>query len=331
MTNIILEFLHRSGTLRLARLLPSRHFIVLNFHRVRDEPTAFHDDLIEVNSRQFREHLEWLGRRTEFISEEKIAGLHPGGKPKMLITFDDGYADSHEVIAPILERAGIPAIFFIAPGVLDKRQLGAWDRIAYLVKKFKGKQFRFRGRDFIMARGPRTVYLELAKWSQSSLPDRGDEFVAELGATLEIPLATPEMMGRELVTWDQVRDLKRRGFSIGGHSYSHRVLSSLSLADQEEEMKLTRQRLEEEQIYPRSFAFPFGTPNTYSWETREAAKNAGFEFIFSFSGQIPRARNIDPIRIDRVPFKSSIAKYDFLVSLPGANNFLEKLREWSRP
>jgi peptidoglycan/xylan/chitin deacetylase (PgdA/CDA1 family) len=326
-TQLILEFLHRSGIPVLARLFPRRHLVVLNFHRVHDQASPFHDGMIEINSQQFREHLKWLARYVTFVSEREIEKLAPGGRTKMMLTFDDGYCDSHDVIAPILEELGIPATFFVAPGMLDRRVLGAWDRIAYLVKKVPGSTFRFRNREFSLLGGTRGAYLALGGMSQNSLPDQGDEFVVELATALGIAPPTPEEQSPELLTWNQVRDLQRRGFSIGCHSFSHRVLSSLSLEEQDDEIVLARSRLIAEGIEAKSFAYPFGTPDTYSWETREAALRAGYRLIFSFSGQAPQIGKIDPSRIDRVAFKSTIAKYDFLVSFPGAHNLAQRFRD----
>lgn len=326
MTQVFFESLHRSGIPFVARLLPSRHLLVLNFHRVRDEASPFHDGMIELNSKQFSEHMAWIARRADFVNEESLHTLKSGGRPKVMLTFDDGYSDAHEVVAPILEKAGIPASFFVAPGMLDQRKLGSWDRIAYLVKKCPVKKFQFRGRDFSLEDGIRSACLELGDWSQASLPDRGDEFVTDLASTLGIAPPSREEQSREMLTWDQVRDLCRRGFSIGCHGLSHRVLSSLSLEEQEEEILRARDRLTEEKISAGSFAYPFGSPETYSWETRQAVLRAGFKLIFSFSGQAPKISGIDPSRIDRVAFKSTLAKYDFLLSFPSAHNFAQRFR-----
>lgn len=82
----------------------------------------------------------------------------------------------------------------------------------------------------------------------------------------------------------------------------------------------------EEGVDPISFAFPFGAPETYSWETRELVKRAGYRLIFSFSGVAPRIDRLDHTRIDRIAFKSTISKYDFLISWTAIHNFLQKIR-----
>lgn len=330
MIRAISESLHRSGILYFARLLPKQYFLVINFHRVSDAPTDFHDSLIEVKPSAFRQHIEWLSRRAEFISEAQIASVKRGGKQKILLTFDDGYRDSYEVIAPILESMGIPAIFFVTPNALDRRLLGPWDRIAYLVKKTSQQRFSFRGSEFSLENGPKPVYQWLGYMNQSQIPDQSEEFVAELAEVLKVEQASCDRMSKALVTWEQVRDLSKRGFAVGGHGFSHKIISSLTLEEQEEEMRLAKARLSAEKIPSRSFAFPFGTPDTFSWESREAVLAAGFEYLFSFYDRAQCIRRMDTTLIHRVAYKSTVAKYNMLLSAPGLYNLLQASRERSQ-
>jgi peptidoglycan/xylan/chitin deacetylase (PgdA/CDA1 family) len=44
------------------------------------------------------------------------------------ITFDDGYRDNFDNAAPILERLGLPATFFVATGFIGTDEVAWWDR-----------------------------------------------------------------------------------------------------------------------------------------------------------------------------------------------------------
>ena len=65
--------------------------------------------------------LAWLQRRFRIIDYETFERLMrtPApvlDQPAVLLTFDDGFRSQYEVAAPILEEAGLRALFFVVPG-----------------------------------------------------------------------------------------------------------------------------------------------------------------------------------------------------------------------
>jgi peptidoglycan/xylan/chitin deacetylase (PgdA/CDA1 family) len=51
------------------------------------------------------------------------------------LTFDDGYRDNLEVGALVLERLGLPATFFLVPGILDGAVSPWWETVAWAVQR----------------------------------------------------------------------------------------------------------------------------------------------------------------------------------------------------
>jgi len=65
--------------------------------------------------------LEWLSTRFPFLTpEEFLSSDHPG----VLLTFDDGFANNHDVVLPLLEQYEAPAVFFVATQHIGVR--GRW-------------------------------------------------------------------------------------------------------------------------------------------------------------------------------------------------------------
>ncbi len=72
----------------------------------------------------FCRQVDWLCENFSLIDFETLASYLEGGEAApsgddrlaLLLTFDDGLASNHEVAAPILEAAGVHAVFFIVPG-----------------------------------------------------------------------------------------------------------------------------------------------------------------------------------------------------------------------
>lgn len=103
--------------------------------------------------------------------------------------------------------------------------------------------------------------------------------------------------GRRLMAWPEIRDLVRGGFEVGSHSHSHRQLDTLTVGQAEEEIRRSREVLEEG-LGSRvtSFAYPHG------YHTRRIAElirangyTAGCAVKHAFSH-----RADDPLALGRV-------------------------------
>jgi peptidoglycan/xylan/chitin deacetylase (PgdA/CDA1 family) len=89
--------------------------VVLCYHSVRPHTLmkySTHSDL-------FEQHLAWLVEHCEVVGFESV--LQPGGvRPRVCLTFDDGYVDNLEHALPLLQRYGLKATFFITTGFLER-------------------------------------------------------------------------------------------------------------------------------------------------------------------------------------------------------------------
>lgn len=92
---------------------------VLLYHRVNNVSS----DNLTTSERRFFEHMEVLRRHYPALGlSEAVAALRTGrylGPNVVVITFDDGYADNHDVAAPILGHFGLPATFFVTAGLIE--------------------------------------------------------------------------------------------------------------------------------------------------------------------------------------------------------------------
>ena len=114
----------------LARDFSSK-MVIVTFHRVNDrldlDGITCNSTTFETFCRYFRSHF------TVVPLSEQIAGIRArrnmGGT--LSITFDDGYRDNAEVAAPILQRLGLAATFFVVTGFIGTEYTPPWD--AHLV------------------------------------------------------------------------------------------------------------------------------------------------------------------------------------------------------
>ncbi len=256
---------------------------VLFFHRVFADP----DPLMpgEPTAQSFDAMLGWLQAQFTLLPlDEAVRRCGDGSLPPAAaaITFDDGYRDNHAVAAPLLQRRNIPATFFIASRFLDGGLM--WnDGIAEAIRHTT------RARLHLAEWG--LPDLPLGDWASRSHavgtllqklkylpPAERDDAVRTVQAACGTAPPTDLMM-----TSDQVRDLNRRGFGIGGHTCHHPILTSLPDAEAEREIAQGRADLQactDSEV--RLFAYPNGRlGKDYDHRHREMTRRAGFTAAFT--------------------------------------------------
>ena len=126
------------------------------------------------------------------------------------------------------------------------------------------------------------------------------ELVKELSTACEVELPPADLQDRELMTWDEIRNAARCCITVGSHTHTHRVLSTIDLDAQKEEMDISRTILEREVANPvRSIAYPVGGNQHFTEQTQCTAADCGYELGFAF-GDINRGRSLSRYRINRV-------------------------------
>lgn len=101
--------------------------LAVNFHYIRESQLPY-EGIHPVTPEQFEHQLDVLGRAFSFVGQQDILGALDGVRvlPELacIITFDDGLLEQYESAWRILERKGIPALFFVNPSTaLDGRVL----------------------------------------------------------------------------------------------------------------------------------------------------------------------------------------------------------------
>ncbi len=108
------------------RLLRGRGLVVL-FHRVDDRLAG---NPISATVREFESFCAFFRRYFEVIPFGTMVDRAEAGQDlsgTLAITFDDGYRDNAATAAPILQRFGLPACFFIATDFIGTDRIPWWD------------------------------------------------------------------------------------------------------------------------------------------------------------------------------------------------------------
>lgn len=259
---------------------------VLNLHRIGDVASSKLDpNVYSCSAEKLEQHLRYLKRYFDVVSLNNVIELvsshHKANGRYLLVTFDDGYKDNAELAFSILKSLEIPAVFFIATGLIENNALPWWDKVAYLIQcshiqKIKlpywSETVEFTGNRQIFVR----MILNQIKKSKSPI----DEQIADLENFVGMPSPYPDA---EFMSWNDIRMLSKNGMDIGAHSHSHDILAKLDDAQMLFELSHSKAILEEQLSKPvRAFSYPVGSKNTYNDSVIEALKNNGYEIAFNF-------------------------------------------------
>jgi peptidoglycan/xylan/chitin deacetylase (PgdA/CDA1 family) len=123
--------------------------------------------------------------------------------------------------------------------------------------------------------GYRDNYIEAAPvLARLGLPATVFVVTGRLGAWLDHDVRAAES---RLMSWEDLRALAGAGWTIGGHTLSHPILTRLSEADQRREISCCKAQIEERLgLCAEAFAYPFGSALDFSEVTRAIVRECGY-------------------------------------------------------
>ena len=256
---------------------------ILIFHRVLPEPDALLPDVPWADA--FEARMRWVNAWFNVLPlGHAIDLLYAGRIPSraLAITFDDGYADNEELAAPILQRLGMTATFFVSTGFLGGGCM--WnDRVIEALRSCEAT-------DIDLGR------LGLARYPLASNAERNAAIAAVLTAIKHLEpdrrqAATDAIVaaagGRPspalMMQPQQVRRLRELGMEVGAHTVTHPILTRLAPDAALAEMSTSKRVLEDLLGEPvELFAYPNGVPGQdYGAEHARMARDCGFRAAVS--------------------------------------------------
>ncbi|MFT4937539.1 MAG: peptidoglycan/xylan/chitin deacetylase (PgdA/CDA1 family) [Paraglaciecola sp.] len=206
-----------------------------------------------VTAQQFEQQMYWLSQYFNVMSlESALKAQEQGNLPAwtVCITIDDGYADCHDVIAPILAKYKLSACFFVS--TIGIKQGYLWDdHLLHLLRLDSAQNRKLKlGEDHFHLPHDGTKLLNYIKYQ--SVEDREKSL-----AYLQQILGDARPLS-EFLTSQQIRKLAELGMEIGAHTNNHPILSCESDSSARDEIVQSKQFLED--VTGREVKF-FAYPN----------------------------------------------------------------------
>lgn len=244
----------------------------------RHTPAYIFDGQLKVFSRYY----EIVSVADFFDNNVKI------NKPKLCITFDDGYVNNLETALPIIKKHHIPASFYITglnnteypvtwPDVLDLLEplnIGKWHQIEEI-------SIYNRNGMYIDERTGQTLR-EIIRYKYPDWNFKCKVFEA-LGFNFDVFKKTASNELWKLMSDIEIKQLSTEPLvEIGSHGYFHNNLGSLSEIEAKSEIKQSIDYLEKlisKQI--KTIAYPDGS---YNEQTKQLSEELGIKYHFAADG-----------------------------------------------
>ncbi len=206
------------------------------YHLVNPKPVTFALNLYKtISPEQFEKDLDYL--LLNFSD-------------KLELSFDDGLSVCAEVIAPILKRKGIQALFFLNTAFLDNQDLFYRYKAALIANAcFKAPLLQQKIQQQLT--NPVIPYLYQISYKNKAVLD-------ELAIAAEIDFNHYLAQQKPYLTSAQIHSLLADGFMIGAHSIDHPPFFELSEAEQIHQVKTSVDVLTQRfNLSYQYFSFPF--------------------------------------------------------------------------
>jgi peptidoglycan/xylan/chitin deacetylase (PgdA/CDA1 family) len=257
---------------------------IFTFHRVLDKKCSVIPDW--PDSLEFAAKIKWISRNADIVPlEVALQEVFKGGTSKSrlaAITFDDGYKDNLKVAVPVLKSLNAHATFFIATKYINGRGIFD-DRIVQSVfqsslRSLNAEQLELGTLLLDTPRNKQTsINRLLEKLKYRSLIDR-EKITDQLVIQLVDVEPTNSMMDTT-----EIKRLVESGMSLGSHSHTHAIATTLSDDEFEVDLIAGLNALEKISGYrARLFAYPNGIPKTDFRESHQKIlRRNGIEFALS--------------------------------------------------
>src|SRR5579862_7604623 len=275
-----LPLLHRSRN--------SNTLTVVMFHRVlaiNDERWTHADPLYTITDEQLDQCLEFFGDHYSLVDAEAVRAAARGERPlparALLVTFDDGWADTYQYALAVLRHRRCPAVVFVVSSAVDSSHAFWQERLlrAWKVRRDPdalATAWRRAGRD---GDPPPESWqsLETIRRLISRLRPLVPEARLAIVEQVEekVPPGRPEMLTRA-----QLRSLHGAGVEIGAHGVTHEALAERmsGIAELPESKAQLSELLDGASVLTMSF--PHGS---YDAELLRAATTE-YELVFTSDG-----------------------------------------------
>lgn len=251
---------------------------ILCLHKITDEVFPSWSGM-SLNT--FEKLLSYIKRHYDVILPEHLK-INRSKKPRLILTFDDGFEDFYLNAFPLLKKYDIPAVLnAVALSITENHKIWTQqlndiiDSYAKIEQPISIKVDGFKYLSQVNEQNAETISHTIFMQLLNKKKEVRDEVIKQLSESLSGNPVITKMM-----TSAQLKDVSNWKIAIGSHSMTHSNLKNENLKNEDLEYEIKESKKILENIIDKPidiFAFPNGM---YSDAGIEIAKKAGYKNIF---------------------------------------------------
>jgi peptidoglycan/xylan/chitin deacetylase (PgdA/CDA1 family) len=260
------------------------------------------------NVRQFRMDLDaFLKFYTPIDLRDLVScfrAARPIPKNSFLLSFDDGYREQFDVVAPILLEKGATASFFITTEFLDNAGMAHSNKASLLIERLQRTVTGTQSKTILAILAAQGIMDTDLRSALLSVTYCKRDILDDVAHALDYDFSDYLQKVRPYLTTEQVKKLIGTGFTIGAHSLDHPQYSLIS-HDEQLHQTLASVRFVRERfcLDYGAFTFPNGDDNCLDAFFTEVFARGAVDVTFGNVGSMKKIphRHFSRLTMDNQP------------------------------
>lgn len=264
--------------------------VILCYHGIMHGGEDSYSNRNAVTAEMFERQMAYVARHYHVMALPELVRRLDAREPlpeyTLALTFDDGFRNNVTVAAPILEKYKLPATIFLTTAFIDSEKLGLWtERVDWLLQAANKPAVTVdidgNSRELTLATTrDRIIASDVIRAHLKALPPKEREasiveLAEKIGAARRIDQQLDERYA--FMSWKEARGLLQKRITLGSHTHTHSIMSTLSLAEAHFELSMS-QKLIAAELDDKCdlFCYPNGGARDFTARDKELLQKLGY-------------------------------------------------------
>ena len=250
----------------------------------------------------FQKQLDYFEKEYGFVKIDEWHnfvqnGVVPKKKGKIILSFDDAIIDHYQFIYPELIKRKLWGIFYVSTSPYENREILAVHKIQLLCGKYSGEELFKYLKSIItidmINKIKREEFRTQTYTRQNNYEGVTDfkrllnyfikyEYIKYCIQELENKFPIEEDINNFYITEKNISEMSKNNMLIGSHSKNHKLMSRLSIKEQNSEIEDSFTFLESIcDLGLKTFCHPYGGFHSFNHNTINILNNKNIDFSFN--------------------------------------------------